>query len=116
MFAWSSEQQYTQQPARQPQELQQQQDGQGDNTAAAEWPAVLRTGAVVLAMQGPVEMELLIAQVWLCVCCCTHQMWVVTPLADVLGRLPRLNSPLLQVYAHIQWITDAQFILVVLRT
>jgi hypothetical protein len=91
MFAWSSQQQYLQhfrQPQQQLQQQQQQQpleseqqqpSLQGANALqepqqqqqqqqqqqadGLPWPAMLRTGAVVLALQGPVEMELLIAQV-----------------------------------------------------
>jgi hypothetical protein len=58
MFAWSSQQPFKQQAQQKQQQQQQQQQAEG----AATWPP-LRTGAVVLAMQGPVEMELLIAQV-----------------------------------------------------
>jgi hypothetical protein len=62
MFAWSSQQQYKQQ-LKQQQPLQQGGQQQEEGSDAVPWPPVLRTGAVVMALQGPVEMELLIAQV-----------------------------------------------------
>mgnify|MGYP001811117063 CR=1 FL=1 len=68
MFAWSSQQPFKQQAQQKQQQQQQQQTDpqqqqQQQAEGAAPWPPLLRTGAVVLAMQGPVEMELLIAQV-----------------------------------------------------
>jgi hypothetical protein len=55
MFAWSQPQQQQQQQQHEQPEQQQQQQQQG--------PSMVRTGAVVLSLQGPVEMELLVAQV-----------------------------------------------------
>jgi hypothetical protein len=55
MFAWSHQQQQQQQQSAAQQDQQQQQQRQ--------LPGMVRTGAVVLSLQGPVEMELLIAQV-----------------------------------------------------
>jgi hypothetical protein len=56
MFAWSQQQQQEQQDRQQQQQEQQQQQQQ-------QLPSMVRTGAVVLSLQGPVEMELLVAQV-----------------------------------------------------
>jgi hypothetical protein len=82
MFAWSSQQPFKQQQSQQKQQQQQQPDHQQQQQqpqqqaeGAAAWPPLLRTGAVVLAMQGPVEMELLIAQV-------SHHLYI--PLHDPL--------------------------------
>lgn len=86
MFAWSSQQHYKQQLKRQqPAQLQGQLEGQQQEhgSDAVPWPPVLRTGAVVMALQGPVEMELLIAQVrsatkWaICLCASGLRSWVL---------------------------------------
>jgi hypothetical protein len=58
MFAWSKQQQQQQQQ-EQPATAQQQDQQQQQQLL----PGMVRTGAVVLSLQGPVELELLVAQV-----------------------------------------------------
>jgi hypothetical protein len=58
MFAWSQQLEQQEQPA-----AAQQQDQQQQQQQQRQLPGMVRTGAVVLSLQGPVEMELLVAQV-----------------------------------------------------
>ncbi|KAF6260236.1 hypothetical protein COO60DRAFT_1637771 [Scenedesmus sp. NREL 46B-D3] len=57
MFAWSQQQQQQQQQHEKPVAAEQQQQQQRRRRGG-----MVRTGAVVLSLQGPVEMELLVAQ------------------------------------------------------